>query len=57
MGGGIPNPLLALPEWLATEAGKHLATAEWLTTEEGKHLATAPEPDREARFQKLTEVW
>ena len=28
LGGGIPNPLLALPEWLATEAGKHIATAE-----------------------------
>ena len=43
LGGGIPNPLLALPEWLVAEAGKH--------------LATAPKPDREARFQKLTGIW
>ena len=34
VGGGIPNPLLALPEWLATEAGKHLATAPYTG---GKH--------------------
>ena len=54
LGGGIPNPLLALPEWLATEAGKHIATAEAGIREGGKHLATAPYTDREARFQKLT---
>ena len=40
-GGGIPNPLLALPEWLATEAGKRIATAEAGIREVGQALATA----------------
>ena len=51
LGGGIPNPLLALPEWLATEAGKHIATAEAGIREGASILLQPPNPTGKYDFK------